>query len=209
MAATPSPASSFAHEESGAVALALAMAEGRATSERIVRDCLARIEAIDRHGPRLRSVIELNPEAIAIAKALDGERKAGRLRGPLHGMPVLVKDNIATGDRMSTTAGSLALDGVRAPRDAHVVKRLRDAGAVILGKTNLSEWANIRSTRSVERLERARRPDAQSLRARPQHERVELGNRRRRWRRASRRWPSAPRPTARSSRRRRSAGWSA
>jgi len=149
MAGTRSPASSFAHEEAGAVALALAMAEGRATSERIVRDCLARIEAIDRKGPRLLSVIEINPDALAIAKALDGERKAGRLRGPLHGVPVLVKDNIATGDRMSTSAGSLAFDGVRAPRDAHVVKRLRDAGAVILGKNNLSEWANIRSSRSV------------------------------------------------------------
>ena len=175
MAATRTPASSFAHEQGSAVALARAMAEGRATSERIVRDCLARIEAIDRHGPRLRSVIELNPEAIAIAKALDGERKAGRVRGPLHGVPVLLKDNIATGDRMSTTAGSLALDGVRAPRDAHIVKRLRDAGAVILGKTNLSEWANIRSTRSIERLERARRPDAQPVRARSQHQRIELG----------------------------------
>jgi len=149
MAATRSTASSFAHEEAGAVALAQAMAEGRATSERIVRDCLARIESIDRRGPSLHSVIEINPEALAIAKALDGERKAGRLRGPLHGVPVLVKDNIATGDRMSTSAGSLAFDGVRAPRDAHIVKRLRDAGAVILGKNNLSEWANIRSTRSV------------------------------------------------------------
>ncbi len=149
MAVTRSSVSSFAHDEGSAVALAAAMAGGRATCERLVRDCLARIEAIDRHGPRLRSVIEVNPEAISIAKALDAERKAGRLRGPLHGVPVLVKDNIATGDRMSTSAGSLALDGVRAPRDAHIVKRLREAGAVILGKTNLSEWANIRSTRSV------------------------------------------------------------
>src|SRR3954468_25016606 len=98
MAATRSPAASFAHEGGSAVALALAMAEGRATSERIVRDCLLRIEALDAHGPRLDSVIELNPDAVAIAKALDGERKAGRLRGPLHGVPVLIKDNIATGD---------------------------------------------------------------------------------------------------------------
>jgi amidase len=149
MAATRTSASSFAHEEGNAVALARAMSEGRLSAERLVRDCLARIDAVDRHGPRLRSVIELNPDAVAIAKALDGERKAGRVRGPLHGLPVLVKDNIATGDRMSTSAGSLALDGARAPRVAHVVKRLRDAGAVILGKTNLSEWANIRSTRSV------------------------------------------------------------
>ena len=97
------------------------------------------------------------------------------MRGPLHGLPVLVKDNIATGDRMSTSGGSLALDGVRAPRDAHVVKRLRDAGAVILGKTNLSEWANIRSTRSTSGWS-ARRPDAEPLRARPQHQRLELGH---------------------------------
>ena len=149
MAATRTAASSFAQEEGSASALALAMSEGRLSAERLVRDCLARIEAIDRHGPRLRSVIEVNPDALDIARRLDGERRAGRVRGPLHGLPVLIKDNIATADRMSTSAGSLALDGARAPRDAHIVKRLRDAGAVILAKTNLSEWANIRSTRSV------------------------------------------------------------
>ena len=149
MAATRTSTTSLIHEQPGAAALAQSLAAGRLTSERLVRDCLARIAAIDTAGPKLHSVIELNPDAIAIAKELDAERKAGRLRGPLHGLPVLVKDNIATGDRMSTSAGSLALDGVHAPRDAHVVKRLRDAGAVILGKTNLSEWANIRSTRSV------------------------------------------------------------
>jgi amidase len=149
MAATRTSTTSLAYEQPSAVALAAAMAEGRLTAERLVRDCLARIAAIDRRGPALHSVIELNPDAIAIAKWLDAERKAGRVRGPLHGLPVLVKDNIATVDRMSTSAGSLALDGIRAPRDAHVVKRLRDAGAVILAKTNLSEWANIRSTRSV------------------------------------------------------------
>ncbi len=149
MAAPRSPTTSPATEQPSAAALAEAMAAGRLTSERLVRDCLARIAAIDRAGPALRSVIELNPDALAIAKALDAERKAGKTRGPLQGLPVLVKDNIACGDRTSTSAGSLALDGIRAPRDAHVVKRLRDAGAVILGKTNLSEWANIRSTRSV------------------------------------------------------------
>ena len=149
MAASRSPATSLAAEQPGAAELAQALSAGRLTSERLVRDGLARIAAIDRAGPKLHSVIELNPDAIAIAKALDAERKAGKVRGPLHGLPVLVKDNIATVDRMSTSAGSLALDGVRATRDAHVVKRLRDAGAVILGKTNLSEWANIRSTRSV------------------------------------------------------------
>ena len=149
MAATRAPASTPVFDEPGAVAVARSMAEGRMTAERVVRACLARTEAIDRRGPRLKSVIEINPDAIAIARELDRERSAGRVRGPLHGVPVLVKDNIATGDRMSTSAGSLALDGVRAQRDAHVVRRLREAGAVILAKTNLSEWANIRSTRSV------------------------------------------------------------
>ena len=120
MAATRSTPTSLAYEQPGAVALAAAMAEGHLTSERLVRDCLARIAAIDRAGPKLHSVIELNPDALAIARALDGERKAGRVRGPLHGLPVLVKDNIATSDRMSTSCGSLALDGMRAPRDAHV-----------------------------------------------------------------------------------------
>jgi len=135
--------------ELDATALVRLLAEGKTTSEKLVADCLNRIEAIDRRGPRINSVIELNPEALAQARALDTERKAGKVRGPLHGLPVLLKDNIATGDRMSTSAGSLALAGVRAARDAHIVKRLRDAGAVVLGKTNLSEWANIRSTRST------------------------------------------------------------
>jgi len=135
--------------ELDATALVRLLAEGKTTSEKLVADCLNRIEAIDRRGPRINSVIELNPEAPAQARALDTERKAGKVRGPLHGLPVLLKDNIATGDRMSTSAGSLALAGVRAARDAHIVKRLRDAGAVVLGKTNLSEWANIRSTRST------------------------------------------------------------
>lgn len=110
---------------------------------------LARIEAIDRNGPRLNSLIELNPDALAIARSLDKERVAGSERGPLHGALIVVKDNIATSDRMSTSAGSLALDGVRAARDAHLIGRLRDAGAVIVGKANLSEWANIRSTRAT------------------------------------------------------------
>jgi amidase len=139
----------FPLEEASATSLLRAMAEGRISAEGLTNAYLARIEAIDRHGPRLNSIIELNPEAPALAQALDADRKAGHLRGPLHGLPVLIKDNIATGDRMSTSAGSLALHGVRAVRDAHVAKRLREAGAVILGKTNLSEWANIRSTRST------------------------------------------------------------
>jgi amidase len=144
---SPPPGQSLA--ELDATLLVRLLAEGKTTSEKLVADCLKRIDAIDRHGPRINSIIELNPEASALAKALDAERKAGKLRGPLHGLPVLLKDNIATGDRMSTSAGSLALAGVRAARDAHIVKRLREAGAVVLGKTNLSEWANIRSTRST------------------------------------------------------------
>ena len=139
----------FVHAEATADGLSIAMAAGSLTSERLVRDYLARIRALDKRGPKINSIIELNPEALAIARALDAERKAGRVRGPLHGIPVLLKDNIATGDRMSTSAGSLALDGVRALRDAHLVKRLREAGAVVLGKTNLCEWANIRSAHST------------------------------------------------------------
>lgn len=136
-------------EEVSAGDLLQAMAERRTTSEALVRRYLDRIAAVDRRGPRLNSVIELSPDARSTARLLDAERDAGHLRGPLHGLPVLLKDNIATGDRMCTTGGSLALDGVRAIRDAHLVERLRDSGAVILGKTNLSEWANIRSTRST------------------------------------------------------------
>jgi amidase len=126
-----------------------AMAAGKLTAHALVSQYLARIAAIDKAGPRLHAVIELNPDALSIAAALDRERAAGTVRGPLHGIPILLKDNIATGDKMSTSAGSLALDGVRATRDAHVAARLRDAGAVIMGKTNLSEWANMRSTHSI------------------------------------------------------------
>jgi amidase len=121
----------------------------RTTSEALVRAYLARIDAMDRKGPKLHSVIMTNPDAIAQARALDAERRAGRVRGPLHGVPILIKDNIETADRMPTTAGSLALAGNMTGRDAPVVARLRAAGAVILGKTNLSEWANIRSPRSM------------------------------------------------------------
>ncbi len=109
---------------------------------------LERIDAIDRVGPSLRSVIEINPDWEEIADRLDGERRDGRERGPLHGLPVLVKDNIDTGDRMLTTAGSLALSAAPAPADAPLVARLRTAGMLLLGKTNLSEWANFRSSRS-------------------------------------------------------------
>jgi amidase len=124
------------------------MESGAVSAVEIVLHYLARIDAIDRGGPTLRSVLEVNPDAAAIAAELDDERRRSGPRGPLHGIPVLLKDNIDTGDRMTTTAGSLALEGHRAPRDAFLVARLRAAGAVVLGKTNLSEWANARSTRS-------------------------------------------------------------
>ena len=135
--------------EAGATELAAAMAAGTLTSVQLVKAYQARIRAIDRSGPRINAVIEENPDALALATALDRERRQKGPRGPLHGIPVLLKDNIATADAMQTTAGSLALLGSKPPRDAHLVARLRAAGVVILGKTNLSEWANIRSTRST------------------------------------------------------------
>jgi amidase len=138
----------FTVEEATIAELQAAMTEGRLTARRLVELYLARIEALDRRGPTLRSVLEINPDAAAIAEALDRERKAKGPRGPLHGVPILIKDNIDTADRMTTTAGSLALEGSRPSRDAFVVQRLREAGAVILGKTNLSEWANFRSSKS-------------------------------------------------------------
>ena len=124
------------------------MSSGALTSEAITQKYLDRIGLIDKKGPELRAVIEINPEALDIARQLDAERKSGKMRGPLHGIPVLIKDNIDTGDRMQTTAGSLALVGSTAPDDAFIIRKLRDAGAVLLGKTNLSEWANFRSTHS-------------------------------------------------------------
>ena len=135
--------------EASVADLQAAMSAGKLTSKALTAQYLARIKAIDAGGPRLNSVIELNPDALTIAAALDQERNRKGARGPLHGIPVLIKDNIATADRMQTTAGSLALLGAKAPRDAFLVTKLREAGAVILGKTNLSEWANIRSTRST------------------------------------------------------------
>ncbi len=145
----PAPSSPFDLEEATIGTLQQHMQSGQDSSRSIVDKYLARIEAIDRSGPTLRSVIEINPEARTIADQLDAERKGGRVRGPLHGIPVLIKDNIATADRMMTTAGSFALEGVKPPKDAFIVARLREAGAVILGKTNLSEWANFRSTHST------------------------------------------------------------
>jgi amidase len=125
------------------------MQSGELTSKSITQWYLKRIEEIDKDGPKINSVIEVNPDAVIIAEVLDYERKNGKVRGPLHGIPVLIKDNIDTGDKMMTTAGSLALAGNIASKDAFIVKLLRESGAVLLGKTNLSEFANFRSTHST------------------------------------------------------------
>jgi amidase len=125
------------------------MKSGKFTAHSLVEKYSARVDEIDKQGPAINSIIELNPDALSIAEALDQERKAKGPRGPMHGIPVLIKDNIATADRMMTTAGSLALVGSKAQQDSHVAQKLRSAGAVILGKTNLSEWANIRSSHST------------------------------------------------------------
>jgi amidase len=124
------------------------MQSGQDTAKSLVQKYLGRIERLDTRDPALRYMIEINPEALAIAEALDVERRKTGPRGSLHGVPVLIKDNIGTADRMTTTAGSLALEGSIPAKDSFVAARLREAGAVILGKTNLSEWANFRSTRS-------------------------------------------------------------
>lgn len=146
--APPPLVGSFELEEATIADLGRQMAGGERTSRGITELYLDRIEALDRQGPTLRSVIETNPDAIEIAEELDRERTAGNVRGPLHGVPILLKDNVATADRTTTSAGSLALEGSIPPRDAFVAARLRQAGAVLLGKANLSEWANFRSNRS-------------------------------------------------------------
>ncbi|HLM72957.1 MAG TPA: amidase, partial [Polyangiaceae bacterium] len=125
------------------------MESGQDSARSLVTKYLERIDALNAKGPELRAVIEINPEAAAVAEALDAERKSKGPRGPLHGIPILLKDNIETADKMSTTAGSLALEGSIAARDAGIAARLREAGAVLLGKANMSEWANFRSTRST------------------------------------------------------------
>jgi len=142
-------APSFALEEATIDDLQSRMRSGSDTAESLSRQYLDRIAEIDQRGPAINAVIELNPDALSIAAQLDAERKAGRVRGPLHGIPVLIKDNIDTADKMHTTAGSLALAENVAARDSFVAERLRAAGAVIIGKTNLSEWANFRSTHST------------------------------------------------------------
>lgn len=138
----------FELEEATIADLQEGMQSGQWTSRSICEAYLKRIEEVDRKGPTLRSILEFNPDALAIADELDRERKAKGPRGPLHGIPVLIKDNLDTHDRMTTTAGSLALEGSIPPQDSTVARKLREAGAVLLAKTNLSEWANIRSSKS-------------------------------------------------------------
>lgn len=151
MAARHAPAAdeSFELEEATIAELQNAMQSGKRSARSITEKYLDRIKEIDRRGPALNSVIEVNPDAEAIAEAMDRERKDRKVRGPLHGIPILLKDNIETADKMATSAGSLALAKNIAAKDAFIAQRLREAGAVILGKTNLSEWANFRSTRST------------------------------------------------------------
>ena len=134
----------FAWEEATIAELQDAMADGALTALALTRAYLQRIAAIDHDGPRLNSIIETNPDAEAVATALDAERAAGHVRGPLHGIPIVLKDNIATDDGMQTTAGSLALVGSRVPRDAGIAARLREAGAILLAKANMSEWTGFR-----------------------------------------------------------------
>jgi amidase len=138
----------FALDEVTLADLQAAMASGRMTARSITQQYIDRIQALDRAGPTLRAVLEINPDALSIADSLDRERRAGKVRGPLHGIPIVIKDNIDTADRMTTTAGSYALAGSIPLQDATIAARLRAAGAILLGKTNLSEWANFRSTHS-------------------------------------------------------------
>jgi amidase len=139
----------FELEEATVAVLQEGMRSGRWTARSLAEQYLARIEAMDQRGPSLHAMLEANPDALSIADQMDAERRSRGARGPLHGIPVLIKDNIDTADRMHTSAGSLALAGSIAPRDSFVAERLRAAGAVILGKTNLSEWANFRGRRSI------------------------------------------------------------
>ena len=148
-ASTLPAAESFELEETTVAELQAGMRSGKWSAKELTGKYLERIERVDRRGASINSVIEVNPDALSIAESLDRERKAGRTRGPVHGVPVLIKDNIDTADRMLTTAGSLALVESRPRQDAFIVERLRAAGCVIVGKTNLSEWANFRSTHST------------------------------------------------------------
>ncbi len=142
-------AGEFDPTEKSIAALSRAQAQGSTSAESLTRSYLERIERYDRQGPKLGAVLAVNPDALTAARALDEERRAGKLRGPLHGIPLLLKDNIETRDPLPTTAGSLALATARHAEDAPMAARLRSAGALVIGKANLSEWANFRSSRSV------------------------------------------------------------
>ncbi|HEY5002543.1 MAG TPA: amidase family protein, partial [Ktedonobacteraceae bacterium] len=135
-------------EEATISELQMALSNGQLTARQLTEMYMQRIQELDWQGPQLRSVVEINPDALTIAEELDHERQTKGPRGPLHGIPILLKENIATTDRMETTAGSLALLGARPAHEAFIAQKLREAGAVILGKTNLSEWANFRSSGS-------------------------------------------------------------
>ncbi len=165
----------FELEELTIAQLQEGMVSGRFTAGALVAAYLARIDALNTQGPQLRAVIEVDPDAPAVADGARRERREKGPRGPLHGIPILLKDNIGTHDRMTTTAGSLALAGSIPPRDAFIAARLREAGAVLLGKANLSEWANFRSAPLDQRLEQPWRPVPQPLRAGPQPVRLQLG----------------------------------
>jgi amidase len=149
VSATRPAANDFDLAEASITDLQARLQSGKSTSRTLCQGYLDRIAQLDKAGPKINAIIELNPDALKIADALDQERKAGKLRGPLHGIPILLKDNIDTGDQMQTTAGALALAGNRAAHDSFVAAQLRKAGAIILGKTNLSEWANFRSSHSA------------------------------------------------------------
>ena len=186
--ASPSEVKPFELDEITIAELQAGMKSGKFTARSLVEKYQERIDAIDKGRPRLNSVIELNPDALSIADELDQERKAKGPRGPLHGIPVLIKDNIATADRMMTTAGSLALVGAKPPKDSFVAQRLRAAGAVILGKTNLSEWANIRSSHSTSGWSGRGGLTTESIRAQPKSLRVKFRHRRRHLREPGRDW---------------------
>ena len=148
-APVPVPVPAFELEEITVGALQEGMRSGRWTARGIMEQYLQRIQDVDKSGPTVNSVIEVNPQALELAERADAERKSGQVRGSLHGIPIIIKDNIDTGDRMQTTAGSLVLAGSSAPRDAFIAERLREAGAIIIAKANLSEWANFRSSSST------------------------------------------------------------
>lgn len=169
----PAP-NAFELDEVTIAELQEAMKSGKYTARQIVEKYLKRVEEIDKNGPKINSVLEVNPDALAIADQLDKERKAGKVRGPLHGIPILLKDNIETADKLNTTAGSYALEGVPVKQDSFVAQKLREAGAVILGKANMSEWAYFRSFRACSGWSARGGSDQESLYSDPQSLRLQF-----------------------------------